>query len=186
VLACASSFLRVHGAVPISELHKRKHNQGGAVVRCAVRGGASENSPSSLAGALLTELPLVGAEVERLDMPPVPFLEKHVEYVVGCLEDLSAEQSKLHYYQRSLQRQLAQQAAWIQKRKAENAARKHNGEELLAETDANNPIFKPLPEPPHLDSLLIENHIDLFCTQLNRNASQSLAKLHFLETLLSQ
>jgi len=141
---------------------------------------------SSLAGALLADLPLAGAEVERLDMPPAPFLEKHVEYVVGCLEDLSLEQSKLHYFQRNLQRQVAQQAAWIQKRKAENAARKHNGEEPLPESDPNNPIFKPLPEPPHLDSLLIENHIDLFCTQLNRHASESLAKLHLLETLLSQ
>jgi len=138
---------------------------------------------SSLAGALLAELPLASAEVERLDMLPAPFLEKHVEYVVGCLEDLSVEQGKLHYFQRNLQRQLAQQAAWIQKRKAENLTRKHNGEEPLPETDPTNPIFKPLPEPPHLDSLLIENHIDLFCSQLNRHASQLLTKLHLLEAL---
>ncbi|GJY14582.1 hypothetical protein Tco_0385004, partial [Tanacetum coccineum] len=48
--------------------------------------------------------------------------------------------------------QQAQQQTWFQKRRSENLARKAAGEEPLAEEDPSNPIFKPLPEPPRLDS----------------------------------
>jgi len=124
------------------------------------------------------------ASFDRLDLSTNGYLEKNLEYVTDCLDDLAGEQGKLQYFQRNLQRQMAQQSAWVQKRKAENLSRKANGEEPLPETDPNNPIFKPLPEPPRLESLLIENHVELFCNQLNRFAAQSLAKIHLAETLL--
>lgn len=139
-----------------------------------------------LANALLIELEdgvTADSEFDRLELSGTAYVEKHVEYVIDCLDDLSAEQGKFQYYQRNLQRQQAQQAALIQKRKAENLTRKANGEEPLPETDPNNPIFKPLPEPLRLDSLLIENHVDLFCDQINRFSSQSLAKLHLFSGL---
>lgn len=122
------------------------------------------------------------SEFERLALGGESHVEKSVEYVIERLDELAAEHGKLQYHQRQAQRHNAQHSAWLSKRKAENAARKAAGEELLPETD---PSFKPLPEPTRLESLLIENHVDEFCTQLNRFSSQSLSKLFLFESLLA-
>lgn len=49
----------------------------------------------------------------------------------------------------------------------ENKARKAAGEEPLPEEDPSNPIFKPIPEPPRLESFLIANRIANYCNQIN-------------------
>ncbi|KAL6571312.1 Eukaryotic translation initiation factor 3 subunit H [Orobanche hederae] len=128
-------------------------------------------SNSALISAFMTELeadtPITQCDSERLQFSTSPFLESNVEFLIECMDDLSMEQQKFQYYYRNLSRQQAQQQTWLQKRRAENLARKNSGEEPLPEEDPSNPIFKPIPEPSRLDSFLITNQIANYCNQIN-------------------
>lgn len=55
--------------------------------------------------------------------------------------------------------------------RAENMAQKAAREEPLPEEDPSNPVFKPIPEPPRLDSFLITNQISNYCNQINGYAT---------------
>jgi len=141
---------------------------------------------SSLITAFLCELEDQGSmesDFDRLDLSTNPFLERNLEFLIECLDDLGVEQNKFQYHQRSVQRQQAQQAAWLQKRRAENVARKQNGEEALPETDTSNPIFKPIQEPSRLESLLITNQINNYCKQINHFAGNSFTKIFLVGEL---
>ncbi|XP_024378110.1 eukaryotic translation initiation factor 3 subunit H isoform X2 [Physcomitrium patens] len=92
-----------------------------------------------------------------------------------------APATQFQYYYRNLSRQQAQQQAWLQKRRTENAARRASGEEPLPEEEPNNPVFKILPEPSRLDSYLITNQISNYCSQVNGFAGQSLSKLYLMD-----
>jgi len=145
------------------------------------------NSP--LIKALLLELEQEGnieSDFERLNLSMNPFMEKNLEFLIECLDDLGVEQNKFQYHQRSIQRQQAQQAAWLQKRKAENSLRKQNGDELLPETDPTNTIFKPILEPSRLESLLITNQISNYCRQINHFAGNSFTKIFLVGELQKQ
>jgi len=144
---------------------------------------------SLLTKALLWELDEVAEmdpEFERLDISTNPFLEKNLEFLIECLDDLSQEQNKFTYHQRTVQRQQLQQLQWKQKRKNENAMRKSNGQEQLPEEDPTNSIFKPIPEPPRLESLLITNQINNYCKQINHFAGNSFTKLFLVGGLLKE
>jgi len=136
-----------------------------------------------LVSAFLAELEETGSKIQNdsviaaLDLSSNPFLEKNMEALLECMDDLGSEQLKFQYYQRNIQRQQAQQAAWLQKRKAENLARKLAGEELLPEEDPSNTIFKLVAEPSRLESLLITNQISNYCRQINHFSTNSFSKL---------
>ncbi|KAH9680094.1 eukaryotic translation initiation factor 3 subunit H [Citrus sinensis] len=128
-------------------------------------------SNSALISAFMTELepdtPVTQRDYDRLQLSSSPFLERNMEFLIECMDDLSVEQQKFQFYYRSLTRQQAQQQSWLQKRRDENKARKAAGEEPLPEEDPSNPIFKPIPEPPRLESFLIANRIANYCNQIN-------------------
>ncbi|KAF4378432.1 hypothetical protein F8388_021626 [Cannabis sativa] len=195
-------------------------------------------SNSALISAFMTELeadtPVTQCDYDRLQLSTGPFMERNMEFLIECMDDLSMEQQKvcsplslslyiyiyiylylylshslshthththtvygnfrwLHnmmsiflqfqFYYRSLSRQQSQQQAWLQKRRAENAARKASGEDPLPEEDAANPIFKPLPEPSRLESFLITNQISNYCNQINGVAGQSFNRLYLMKAL---
>ncbi|KAK4387970.1 Eukaryotic translation initiation factor 3 subunit H [Sesamum angolense] len=135
-------------------------------------------SNSALVSAFMTELeadtPVSQCDYDRLQLSTSPFLERNVEFLIECMDDLSMEQQKFQFYYRNLSRQQAQQQAWLQKRRAENMARKNAGEEPLPEEDPSNPIFKPIPEPSRLDSFLITNQIANYCNQINGIPDQAI------------
>ncbi|XP_059287241.1 eukaryotic translation initiation factor 3 subunit H-like [Lycium ferocissimum] len=135
----------------------------------------------------MTELepdtPVTQCDYERLQLSTNPYLERNVEFLIECMDDLSMEQQKFQFYYRNLSRQQAQQQAWLQKRRAENMARKAAGEELLPEEDPSNPAFKPIPEPSRLDSFLITNQIANYCNQINGVAGQSFSRLYLMKAL---
>lgn len=108
------------------------------------------------------------ADFDRLVLSTNPYLEKNLEFLSECLDDLQVEQQKISFYNRNAARQQQQQAQWLQKRRAENFQRRAAGEEPLPEEDNNNPIFKALSEPSKLDSLLITNQINNYCNQINK------------------
>jgi translation initiation factor 3 subunit H len=146
---------------------------------------------SSLANAALYELEdsqlwdPKASVFDSLDLSTNPFLEKNLEFLIEYLDDLSVEQNRFQYYQRNLQRQQAQLALWLQRRRAENMQRRANGEEELPEEEdpLTNNLFKPLSEPSRLESLLITNQINNYCEQVNQFTGQSFGKLFLLNTL---
>jgi translation initiation factor 3 subunit H len=84
-------------------------------------------------------------------------------------------------YHRSVARQQQQMAAWLQKRKQENMARRAAGEEPLPEEDPA--MFKPIPEPSALDSYLLTNQIASHCELLGGAAEAGMAKLYVMQGL---
>ncbi|XP_008813506.2 eukaryotic translation initiation factor 3 subunit H [Phoenix dactylifera] len=144
-------------------------------------------SNSALISAFMTELepesPVTQCDYDRLKLSTAPYMERNLEFLIECMEDVNSEQNKFQYYYRNLSRQQAQQQAWLQKRRTENMARKAAGEEPLPEEDPSNPIFKPIPEPSRLDSYLITNQIANYCNQINGVAGQSFNKLFLMKAL---
>ncbi|CAM8914899.1 hypothetical protein QQ045_032983 [Rhodiola kirilowii] len=144
-------------------------------------------SNSALISAFMTELeadsPVTQCDYDRLRLSTNPFMERNLEFLTECMDDLAVEQQKFQYHYRNVSRQQAQQQAWLQKRRTENMTRKAAGEELLPEEDPSNPLFKPIQEPSRLDSLLITNQIANYCNQINGVAGQSFSKLHLMKAL---
>lgn len=119
--------------------------------------------------------PKIPLDFERLDLSTNPFLEKTFELMSEYLDDLSQEQNKYAYYQRTLARQQAQQQAYFNRRKQQ-------GLDDDDDTTAN-PLFKPIPSPSRLDALLITNQINNYCHQVNQFAGNSFSKLFLLNSV---
>lgn len=64
----------------------------------------------------------------------------------------------------------------------ENQQRVARGEKPLPDEDINK-LFKPLPTPSRLESLLITGQIDNYCQQIGEFAAQSFGKLFLAESL---
>lgn len=139
---------------------------------------------SALVSALMSDLtvglPATQADADTLNLSTNPFLEKNLEFLIDCMEDLQGESQKVAMFHRMLTRQQQQQAQWLQKRRAENLVRKAQGQEPLAEDDASAPASKAIPEPPRLDSFLIINQVHNYCSQINQFGSSALQKLYLV------
>ena len=138
---------------------------------------------SLLAQALLHELNdydqgALRADYDHLSLSRNPFLEKNLELLLDGIDELHVEMGKLGYYERSVQKQNAQQQAYLSRVRHENSQRQANGLAALDEdTSPSNPIFKPIPPPSRLDSIIINNQIANNCAQINQFAGQSFSKL---------
>ncbi|KAG6419859.1 hypothetical protein SASPL_116371 [Salvia splendens] len=147
-------------------------------------------SNSALISAFMTELeadtPVTQCDYDRLQLSTSPVLERNVEFLIECMDDLSMEQQKFQFYYRNLSRQEAQKQAWLQKRRAENVSRKNAGEEPLPEEDHTNSIFKPIPEPSRLDSFLFAvwiAYLLFIALVLDIVAGQSFSRLYLMKAL---
>ena len=143
---------------------------------------------SALAGAVLSLTSGAGAmagqaDFDQLGLSTNPFLEKNLEFLNECMDDLASEGQKVAYPARAVARQQSQQAAWVQKRRAENAQRRASGQEALPEEEPGNPLFKPLPEPSRLDGFLIVNQVANYCAQVDQFGTKSVQKLYLAECL---
>lgn len=145
---------------------------------------------SHLNAALLLELQdecgiqANASDFSRLELNTNPFLEKQLQLLIECIEDLQTESNKLQHYERAVQRQKGAQSQYLAKKKAENVARRARGEEPQPEEDlTTNPLFKPIPKPSRLDSLLITNQMSAYCQQINQFSGQSFAKLFLMQSL---
>jgi len=145
---------------------------------------------SHLSSALLLELQdecginANASDFSRLELHSNPFLEKQMQLLVECIDDLQQESSKLQHYERSLQRQKAAQQQYHLKKRAENQARQLRGEDPPADEDpTSNPLFKPIPQPSRLESLLITSQMQFYCQQINQCSGQSFAKLLMMQSL---
>ena len=121
---------------------------------------------------------LTKGDLDRLDMSANPFLERSLEFLSECMDDLASEQQKVAFYQRNLSRQQLQQAQWLQKRKVENAQRKAAGQEPLPEEDDAN--AKNVTEPSRLEGFLIANQVNQYVDQIQEFGQASLQKLYLV------
>eukprot|EP00245_Coleochaete_scutata_P016900 TRINITY_DN8078_c0_g1_i1.p1 TRINITY_DN8078_c0_g1~~TRINITY_DN8078_c0_g1_i1.p1 ORF type:complete len:340 (-),score=78.77 TRINITY_DN8078_c0_g1_i1:576-1595(-) len=143
---------------------------------------ANSTLVSALMNGLEKDDPVTQCDFDRFGLSTHPFMEKNLEFLIECMDDLSMEQQKVQFYNRNVARQEAQRMAWLQKRRSENQARRAAGEELLPEDEVNK-VFKPLPEPSRLDSYLIINQVSNYCTQINGFASQSVSKMYLMDAV---
>lgn len=115
---------------------------------------------------------------DRLDLSTNHYLGKNIQLLMDCVDELSNETQKYTYYQRSLGRQQQQQQQYLTRRKLENAQRIQDGEEPLPDEDtSNNPLFKPIPAPSRLESLLVTGQMAQYCKQISQFSSQNFSKL---------
>jgi len=117
---------------------------------------------SHLVNGLLMELEennVAPCDFDRLDLSTNPFLEKNLEFLIECIDDLSTEQNKYQYYQKNLQKQANQ------KKKQEE------------DDDTQAPNVKQVQAPSRLESLLITNQINNYCKIINQFTSNSFSKL---------
>jgi len=88
------------------------------------------------------------SDFSRLELNTNPFLEKQLQLLIECIEDLQAESNKLQHYERAVQRQKGAQSQYLAKKRAEAVARRARGEDPLPEEDlSTNSLFKPIPKP---------------------------------------
>lgn len=142
---------------------------------------------SHLARALLYEIDTTTDRLqtfEQLDISSNSFLERNVKCLMDCVDHLGNEANKYHFYQRNLARQQMDQNKVLQKRMLENAERKQSGLDPLNDEELqNNPLFKPLPAPSRLESLLITGQISHYCTQISGFANSNYGKLFLAQGL---
>ena len=76
------------------------------------------------------------------------------------------------------------QTDFLLKKKIEAQERERKGEEPRPEEDTStNPLFKPIPAPSRLESLLIANQMQAYCQQINQFTGQSFAKLFLMQSV---
>jgi translation initiation factor 3 subunit H len=138
---------------------------------------------SAVLGLCASGAPAGQADFDLLDLSTNPFLEKNLEFLNECMDDLASESQKVAYHSRAVARQQAQQAAWVQKRRAENAQRRAAGQEPLPEDEPGNALFKPLPEPSRLDAYLIVNQVANYCSQIDTFGQKAVKKLYVMDAL---
>jgi len=103
---------------------------------------------------------MTSAHFERLNLSTNPYLEKTLEFLTECLDDLAGEQNKYQYYQKNL----AKQHNYLKK--------KGEGEE-----EEEVQTFKQVQQPNRLESLLITNQINNYCEQINTFVGTGFAKM---------
>jgi len=145
---------------------------------------------SNLTNVLMCELNSAslkpGNQVEKfdvtshLDLGSTTSLQKTLRQLLTITDDMSQEINKYTNVQRQIFKQNQAKSLHQQKRQAENQQRLQRGEEPLPEEDLNK-IFKPIPAPTRLDTLLISNQVTNYCKQVGQFSSQSLGKLFMAE-----
>jgi translation initiation factor 3 subunit H len=134
-----------------------------------VRDGLHHNASSTDGG--LYDVHGVDTTFDRLDMSTNPFLEKHLEYLSGWVDNLAAEQLKFQYYSRQILRKDKQQHHHHHQR------RNNKRGETTAE-DWEDPEA-----PRRLESLLIANQISTYCDQMDGFIGEGLNKLFLADGL---
>jgi len=102
----------------------------------------------------------VDTTFDRLDLSTNPYLEKHLEFLCGWVDDLAAEQQKFQYFTRQLARN----------GKGDNRRKKEEG---WASSEA----------PRRMESLLISNQIRSYCDQMDKFTTGGLSKLYLTDGL---
>lgn len=72
----------------------------------------------------------------------------------------------------------------LSKHHQENKIRETKGEAPIPDDEINK-LFRPLPVPPRLNSMIVSGQINTYAQHISQFCSQSLAKLYMTQTLQS-
>lgn len=111
-----------------------------------------------------------------LDLAAAPALERDLDLLSDCLDDVLSEQAKLGQHAAAARRTAAAAAQFRLHRRQENAQRRAAGEEPLPE-DPPEGQFKAPQEPSQLDVMLLGNQIHAYSTHLDDAASLAIERL---------
>ncbi|XP_014678173.1 PREDICTED: eukaryotic translation initiation factor 3 subunit H-like [Priapulus caudatus] len=117
-----------------------------------------------------------------LDLATSSVLEKNLKLLMDTVDELCQDSNKFHNHFRQAMKQNQAKQQHVQKRHQENAIRTAKGEPPLPEEDINK-LFKPLPAPHRLDSLLQSGQVKSYCDQINQFSCQGLGKMFLAEAL---
>jgi translation initiation factor 3 subunit H len=99
---------------------------------------------------------------DRLDLSTNPYLEKHLEFMSGWVDDLASEQHKFQYYSRQLARA------------GNDRFKKRGGKKDFID---NAEGWTSSDAPRRMESLLLSNQISEYCDQVDKYATAGLSKL---------
>lgn len=99
---------------------------------------------------------------DQLDLSMDPYLEKHLEFMSGWVDDLAAEEHKFQYYSRQLSR---------------GGNDRYKGKRGKKEIEDNGDGWASSDAPRRMESLLLSNQIRTYCDQIDNFTSGGLRKL---------
>eukprot|EP00922_Rhytidocystis_sp_ex-Travisia-forbesii_P058400 GHVS01086323.1.p1 GENE.GHVS01086323.1~~GHVS01086323.1.p1 ORF type:complete len:415 (+),score=116.06 GHVS01086323.1:191-1435(+) len=118
------------------------------------------------------------AEFDVLEVDQQNYVEKNLNVLSDCLDELGAEQDKLMRYQKDRVRQQQQQKQMSERRRLENEQRRLRGESALEGEDSA--ATQKLDMPSQISTLLMANQAALQCSDINSISAENLAKLYLL------
>lgn len=108
---------------------------------------------------------------DRLDLSTNPYLEKHLEFLSGWVDDLAAEQYKFQHYTRSLRQNV-------------DGGGRNKGREAKEKVAVAIDEGWTRPEAPRrMESLLMSNQIRTYCDQVEKFAGGGFGKLYLTRGL---
>jgi len=140
---------------------------------------------SHLVNSLLCEIQNMTPSHKKynfLDLATSNVLEKNIRSLIENVDELSGETTKFLNYHKQLQKQNHAKQLYLQKREAENSARRARGESPLPEEDINK-IYKPIPAISRLETLLISSQCKNYTQQINEFTSQSFSTMFIAEAV---
>jgi translation initiation factor 3 subunit H len=166
-------------------IEKFKAGKGEGLAAPVASSDVFEEVPLKIVNPVLVEAFLLDQErrrstqqFESLDLENQSFLEKNLTFLLESLDYLGSEQQKMQYYERLAVKQAQQQKSLVEKRRAENAARRERGEDVLAE---ESPTAKgPRVPAQAVDTILISSQIQTYCNQIQKYAGDSFSKVYLV------
>lgn len=140
---------------------------------------------SHLVNSLLCEIQNMTPSNKKynfLDLATSNVLEKNIRSLIENVDELSGETTKFLNYHKQLQKQNHAKQLYLQKREAENSARRARGESPLPEEDITK-IYKPIPALSRLETLLISSQCKNYTQQINEFTSQSFSTMFIAEAV---
>eukprot|EP00921_Rhytidocystis_pertsovi_P005692 GHVQ01009791.1.p1 GENE.GHVQ01009791.1~~GHVQ01009791.1.p1 ORF type:complete len:449 (+),score=88.84 GHVQ01009791.1:405-1751(+) len=119
------------------------------------------------------------AEFNALEVDQNNYLEKNLNFLFDCLDELGVEQDKLIRYQRERVKQLQLQKQINERRRLENEQRRLRGETLLP-MEFEGPAFRKIDPPSQISALLMSSQAGIQCAEINSISAENLAKLYLL------
>jgi len=140
---------------------------------------------SALTNIMMSELSELVPEEDGthfLDLGTASVLENHLRCLMERVDELNQEATKFNKYQQLVIRQDMEKTRMLAKQAQENINRAAKGEAPLPEEEVTK-LFRPLPTPPRLNSMIVSGQINTYAQHISQFCSQSLAKLYMTQTL---
>jgi len=141
------------------------------------------NSP--LANALccqLIEMKPQDRGLQFLDLGTSSVMETHLKFLLEKVDEIHQEAYKMNKFQMQVVKQQQEKAKYLHQKSLENSARLAKGEPAVPEEDLNK-VFRPIPPPSRLPTMLASGQIEMSSQQVSSFCSQALAKLFISEAL---